>query len=139
MANRAENARVTASVTIGGVVLALGTFEDRTGGASDSSSTVINRGGMGAREALGGRPEPANVTIKRVYDTAAQGYEKTLRSHVGHTPMTVSEQPLDDEGQNVGPPTTWTGKLKMVNVSDRSSEGNAAEMLELEMVVETIS
>lgn len=140
MANRTDNSRVTASVLVKGVTLDLGTFEDRKGGASDSSSTVVNRGGMGPRQALGGKQEPAAVTVSRVLDSAALSYEKTLRQNVGRLPMTVKEQLLDDEGLDIpGALTVWSGKLKMVSTSDRDSEGNAAEMLDLEMIVESVA
>lgn len=140
MADRTDNARVTASVVVKGVTLDLGTMDDRKGGASDSSSVVHNRGGMGPRQAKGGKPEPAPVTVARVLDTAALAYEKVLRAGAGRLSMLVKEQTLDDEGQDIpGALTVWTGKLKNVVSTDRDSEGSAVEMLELEMIVETVS
>lgn len=144
MANRSDNARITASVTatingVPGTKLDLGTFEDRKGGHSDSGSTVVNRGGMGDRESLGGKPEPENLTITRVRDDGARSYEKTLRQGVGRLPITVTEVGLDDEKNEIaGDSTTWTGKLKKVGTTDRAEDSNAAEMLELEIVVEKV-
>lgn len=140
MANRIDNARVTATATLKGVQVDLGTFEDRVGGASDSASTVVNRGGMGPREALGGKQEPAPVTIKRVYDGVAQGYEKALRAVAGRAPMSVTEVVLDDEGIEVGGTAkTWSGKLKHVTVTDRNSDSAGVAYIELEMIVESVS
>lgn len=91
---------------------------------------------MGAREPLGGKPEPENLTIMRVRDDMARSYEKTLRQSVGRTNITVVEVGLDDEKVEIpGDVTTWVGKLKKVSTTDRTEEGNAVEYLELELVV----
>lgn len=136
MPNRTDNSRLTASATVGGVKIDLGVFEDRKGGDSDSGSTVVNRGGMGSREPLGGKPEPENITIARVRDDRARSYEKTLRQSVGRTNITVTEVGLDDEKQEIpNDVTSWIGKLKKVGTTDRTEEGNAVEYLELEIVV----
>lgn len=140
MANRTDNSRITASISVGGNVKQLGIFEERKGGDSDSASTVVNRGGMGPREAAGGKQEPENITIARVRDDEARSYEKELRAKAGRLKIQVTEQGLDDEGVDIpGDVTTWSGKLKKVGTSDRNEEGNAIEMLELEIVVETVS
>lgn len=139
MPNRTDNARITASVTIGATVTDLGTFEDRKGGDSDSGSTVVNRGGMGNREPLGGKPEPENITIMRVRDDTARSYEKKLRAYVGRATISITETGLDDEKVEIpGDVTTWSGKLKKVGSTDRTEEGNAVEYLELEVVVGTV-
>lgn len=136
MANRTDNVKITASATVGLEKVDLGVFEDRKGGDSDSGSTVVNRGGMGAREPLGGKPEPENITIMRVRDDIARSYEKKLRQSVGRTNVAVTEVGLDDEKQEIpGDVTTWNGKLKKVGTTDRTEEGNAVEYLELEIVV----
>ena len=140
MANRTDNSRISASVTVGGNVKKLGIFEDRKGGDSDSASVVVNRGGMGVREAAGGKPEPENITIARVRDDEARSYEKELRAGVGRMRIQVTEQGLDDEKVEIpGDLTTWSGKIKKVGTSDRTEEGNTIEMLEIEVVVETVS
>jgi hypothetical protein len=140
MANRTDNARIQASVTIAGVVKQLGIFEDRKGGDSDSASVVVNRGGMGVREAAGGKQEPENITISRVRDDLARSYEKELRAGVGRLRIQITEQALDDEGAEVpNDKTTWSGRIKKVGTTDRTEEGNAIEMLEIESVVETVS
>lgn len=95
---------------------------------------------MGAREAAGGKAEPENITISRVRDDTVRGYEKEIRQRVGRLSMQITEQGLDDEGLVIpGDTTTWSGKLKKVGTTDRTEEGNAIEMIELEMVVETVS
>jgi hypothetical protein len=96
-------------------------------------------GGIGKkRRSLGGRPEPQPVTVRCLYDETRQAVEKELRELVGRGAMEVVEQPVDDNENKIGNPTTWTGKLKQVTVTDSTQEGNAAKQLELEMLVESV-
>lgn len=141
MANRQDNALITAWVEgplvaslLGSSPYQLGVFEDRTGGDSDSTSTRYPRGGMGVNEALGGRPETSEVTIMRLFDETARGYRKKLRQMAGKVTLGVNEQPIDDEGNFLGEPETWSGKLKSVKVSERKADSAAAATLELTMV-----
>lgn len=135
MGNRQDNAFIAASITDKGGLLSLGRWDDRSGGQTDSASTTYARAGTGGRVALGGRQEVANVIVKRLLDSEAQGFIARLRAGAGKVTMQVSEQATDDEGNLIGPKEQWTGILKSVHVSDRSTESNAAEVLELEMVV----
>jgi hypothetical protein len=137
MSNRQDNALVTASVEWGPAgarqVLALGVYEDRTGGDSDSTTTRYPRGGLGPNEALGGRQEVSTITISRLFDETARGYRKKLRGLTGKATIIINEQPIDDEQVPVGEPETWTGVLKAVKVSDRKADSAAAALLELEV------
>jgi hypothetical protein len=136
VADRQDNVYISASITDAQGLLKLGRWEDRSGGQSDSASTTYAKAGVGGRRALGGRQEVANVVVKRIFDTEVQGVVGRLRAGAGKATMQVTEQPTDDEGNAVGHLETWSGKLKSVHVGDRSTETNAAEILELEMVVE---
>jgi hypothetical protein len=136
--SRQDNALVTAEVQkADGTWLHLGTFEDRKGGDSDSASVVYNMGGMGVRRALGGRQEPAPITVSRLYDDAAAGVEEELRALCGGASMTITEEALDNEGNSTGKKLVWTGILKKAGKGDYNAEGNAAQTLDLEMIVET--
>lgn len=135
MGNRQDNARITASITDSGGLLSLGLWDDRSGGQSDSASTTYPRAGVGGHTALGGRQEVANVVIKRLLDTEAQGFIRRLRAGAGKATMQVTEQASNDEGELEGPIEKWTGILKTVHIADRSTGSNAAETLELEMTV----
>lgn len=137
--NRQDNASVTATVQKrDGTWLKLGIFEDRKGGNSDSGSVTYNKGAMGPRLAMGGREEPAPVTITRLFDDEVAAYEGEVRQRVGRAVMKITEQALDDEGQAVGPAVTWTGKLKNYHLLDYNAEGTAAKQVELELVVESV-
>jgi hypothetical protein len=139
--NRQDNARVTAEVQrADGSWLKLGVFEDRKGGASDSASVAYNLGAMGPRLALGGRQEPEAITITRLFDDEAAGYEKELRERAGKATVNITEVPLDDEG-NAQPSgsRTWSGKLKKFHKLDYNAEANAAEQIELEVTVESVT
>lgn len=138
MANRQDNVYITASITDKAGLLPLGRWEDRSGGQSDSASTTYAKAGLGGRKALGGRQEVANVIVKRLYDSDMQAVIARLRKGAGKATMQVTEQTTNDEGEvEPGSPTeTWKGILKSVHVSDRSTETNAAETIDLEMVVD---
>jgi hypothetical protein len=136
MGNRQDNAYISASITDRQGLLLLGRWDDRSGGQSDSASTTYARAGVGGRTALGGRQEVANVVIKRLFDAEAQGFVARLRAAAGKAQMQVTEHGTDDEGNQEGPTETWNGILKSVHVSDRSTETNAAQVIELEMVVD---
>ena len=138
MANRQDNAYISVSITDVHGLLNLGRWEDRSGGQSDSASTTYAKAGIGGRSALGGRQEVANVIVKKLYDAEMQGVIGRLRKGVGKATMQVSEQATNDENEvETGAPLeTWKGILKSVHVADRSTESNAAETLELEMVVD---
>jgi hypothetical protein len=136
MADRQDNVYISASITDRNGVLNLGRWEDRSGGQSDSASTTYAKAGMAGRAALGGRQEVANVVIKRLFDGEMQAVIDRLRAAAGHAKMQVTEQPTNDEGIAEGKLETWVGVLKSTHVGDRSTEAAAAEVLELEMVVE---
>lgn len=136
MADRQDNVYISASITDKNGVLNLGRWEDRSGGQSDSASTTYAKAGMGGRMALGGRQEVANVVIKRIFDGEMQAAVERLRAGAGKARMQVTEQPVNDEGIAEGSLETWVGVLKSVHVGDRSTETNAAEVIELELVVE---
>lgn len=135
MAERQDNVRLTVSVD----GRRLGVWEDRKGGAMDSSSTVYPRGGMGPRQVLGGRQEPAPVTLTRLVDDEARSYKKWLKATAGKGRAVVTEQELDDEQNALGDPEVWSGQVKMVSTSDRAADSAAAETIDMEVIVETIA
>src|SRR4051812_19449880 len=127
--SRQDQARITVSVD--GV--ALGVFETRSGGETDSSESQYRLGGMGPRISLGGNVMVGNVTVKRLYDTDAQSRAKWLQGRVGRGRMVVTEQSLDVDGNSTGDPLVWSGVLKRVTTPDRDAESDTAATIELEM------
>lgn len=129
--SRQDQALIT--VTVDGV--ALGTFETRTGGDTDSNETTYRLGGMGPRVALGGNVMVGNVTVARLYDTDAQSRAKWLLGRAGKGKMVVTEQALDLDGNSTGDPLVWSGVLKRVQTPERNADSDNAATLELEMSV----
>lgn len=136
--NRVDNAYITVSITDKDGVLNLGRWDGRSGGESDSAATTYARAGVGGRTALGGRQEVANVMVKRELDAEMQAVIGRLRKGAGKAAMQVTEQACDNEEvvDPTAPLLTWRGVLKKVHETDRDAETNAAEVLELEMVVD---
>lgn len=118
----------------------LGTFETKTGGASDSEETTYRLGAMGERISLGGGKTPENVTVHRIYDLA-RDHTRTqwLEDRVGNgTSMEVHQQPLDSSRHAWGDPIIYTGTFKKYSIPDVDAQGNDASLIELEMTVAKI-
>jgi hypothetical protein len=104
---REQQSRVTASLD--GVQL--GVFEDRTGGETGSNSVQYFMGGGGPRVSLGGQQQVGDVTLTVLSTPTVQSITKWVISRVGKGDITISDQPLDDEGNAFGDPLTWNGIL----------------------------
>lgn len=113
----------------------LGIFDTRSGGESSAEVSKYRPGGMARQKTRGGLPEAGDVTVTRENEPERDNdLAKHLRTRVGRAPMTVNEQPLDDNGNPWGKPTTWTGRLNSVNGGDADSNSTDGRMLELVMV-----
>src|SRR5215471_1365021 len=113
----------------------LGTWDKLQGGAVDAEETTYKPGGMGARITLGGSQNVANVTVQKLYDLASvHPLVHWLMSRAGKGTIVIKKQPLDVNGNAVGRPITYTGKLKQVIPPDVDSEAADAALLGLEMV-----
>jgi hypothetical protein len=134
--SRANQVRVTATLTdAAGNRVPLGIFEEREGGDTDSQETVYPLGGMGPRISLGGNVEVGNVTIRRLFDAAAQAQRKFIDGRVGKGTLTITEQPLDADGNNYGEPDVWTCTLKRFARPERAADSDDAAQVELEGTV----
>jgi hypothetical protein len=129
---RKDQRRVTVSVA----GFAAGVFDTKTGGAIDSEELKHRSGGMGPQKARGGPITVENVTLTREVDQAewALMREHFLRG-VGKADVTVTDQPLDVDGNAFGQPLVYTGKLKRVMPPEH--DANAADLAELEIEIST--
>jgi hypothetical protein len=118
----------------------LGTFEAKSGGASDSEETTYLLGAMGERISLGGTKTPENVTVRRIYDLA-RDHTRTqwFEDRVGGSSMTVQQQPLDSAKRAWGQPIQYKGTFKRYLVPEVDAQSNEAALIELEMTVATIT
>ncbi len=118
----------------------LGIFDSRTGGESDSEVSKRHVGGQRTQKAYRGLRTVGDLTVSRGYERErdhelARGLEK----RAGLASASVSEQPLDDEGNAWGKPKTWTGILKSVNTGDYDAASGEPRMLELVIVTEDVA
>jgi hypothetical protein len=113
----------------------LGVFDTRSGGESSADVTKYRPGGMQKQKTRGGLPDQGDVTVGREFETERDNeVARMLRGRAGRAPMSVTDQPLDDNGVPFGKPTTWVGRLQSVNTGDSDSNSNDGRMLELVMV-----
>jgi hypothetical protein len=118
----------------------LGTFEGKSGGASDSEETTYILGAMGERISLGGTKTPENVTVRRIYDLA-RDHTRTqwLEDRVGGSSMEVHQQPLDRAKRPWGQAIIYKGTFKRWAPPEVDAQGNDPALIELEMTVATIT
>lgn len=121
-------------VTVAVDGISLGVFDTRTGGETSAEVSKYRPGGMGKQRTRMALPEQGDVTVGREFETERDNEVlRTLRGRTGRAPMSVNEQPLDDNGAPFGKPTTWVGRLQSVNGGDADSNSNDGRMIELVM------
>lgn len=112
----------------------LGVWDKRSGGAVDSEETKYRPGGLASTISLGGSVTVDNVTLQRLYDLGRDhALMPWLRSRVGKGQVTVTDQPLDVDGNAFGRPDVYTGVLKRVTPPDADSESSDAALVEIEV------
>lgn len=113
------------------------TWDKLTGGGLSASAASYNPGGMAPPVSLGGRRTTANIVVSRLYRLGRDhDVVQQLLDGVGKSAMIVTKQPLDIEGVAYGRPIVYKGVLDRVTPPEVDSEGSAAGLIELEMVVE---
>src|SRR5215472_2289762 len=115
----------------------LGVWDKKTGGDLDSDEVKYYPGGMAAVEALGGRLNPTNLTLQRIYDRVDDAqYITKLFNGVGNEPVTVTQHAMNLDGTLYGAKRViWTGVLKRVRYPDVDSETTGAALIEIEVTV----
>jgi hypothetical protein len=116
----------------------IGTFDSRSGGETTAEVGKRNTGeGLKVYRA---KPTTGDVTVVRGYERERDHeLARRLRGRVGKATMVISEQPLDDDGNAWGAPTTWTGVLSGVNGGDSDADSADPRDLELTMVAKAVS
>ena len=116
----------------------LGVWDTRSGGDTDSDIGSKNTGE--GRKLYHGRPNYADLTVSRDFERERDHeLSRTLERRAGRAPMTVSEQPLDEDGNAWGKPKVWTGKLKSVNTGEYDADSGDPRTLELTMVTKDLT
>lgn len=121
-------------LTVNGVPF--GIWDKKTGGELDSDSTTYYPGGMRAQQDLGGRKTAGNITLQRLYDRIDDHDRiNTLLNGAGRAKITITQRPMDEDGNEYGKSITWNGRLKRVLPPDVDSESSAAAIIEIECTV----
>jgi hypothetical protein len=116
----------------------LGIWDKKSGGEVDSEEYKYSPGAMAGTISLGGRKNVGNVTVSRLYRLMRDhtSEHQMLITGVGKARATVSQQPLDVDGNVFGPPLVLRGTLKRVTPPEVDSESSDAAMVELEITPE---
>jgi len=131
-----QNSLIT--VAVDGVPL--GVFDQRSGGQSTAEVSKYRPGGMGRQKSRRGLPEPSDLTVSREFEFDRDiDLAAWLRTRVGRGQVSVNSQPLDDNANPTGRPTTWTGTLNSVDTGDEDSNSTDGRMLELVVVVDNVA
>lgn len=125
---RKDLVRTTASVD----GTPIGEFRSFTGGELTSADIKSVSGAGKVERARGGRQTVGNVTIAREDDGSVD--LNWLASRRGKAAMTVTRQPLDDDGNPRGKGITYTGKLMRVSPGEGDAQADTdLDEFELEM------
>lgn len=113
-----------------------GIWDKKTGGEIDSDETKFTPGGMRPAVSLGGRVTPGNVTLQRMMDRRDDWDRlQTLINGTGKMQVTISQKPMDFDGNEYGHPLVYVGKLKRVSPSDVDSESSTVALYEIEVSI----
>jgi|SRR5262245_9320716 len=114
-----------------------GIWDKKSGGELDSEEVVYWPGGMNPKLSLGGRVNPGNVTLQKIYD-GDDDHPRVigLLDAVGKHSAKITQQPMDFDGKRYGKKIVWSGKVKRVLIPDTDSEATGAAMIEIEITVE---
>lgn len=126
------------TVTIDGE--SLGTFDTRSSGETTADVAKHRPGGGGGEKTYGSLSTTGDVTVTRVRERERDvALAARLRTRVGRARMSITDQPLDEDGVPWGKPETWAGRLMSVNTGDADASSNEVRMLELGMSTETVA
>ncbi len=110
-------------------------FDTFKGGAATAKETKYRpANGTEDEVTLGGSVSIGNITLGRLYQSDIDGWVHWLLNQCGKANVTVSKQPLDQNGKNFGTPLNYKGVLNAVTPPDTDSDkGDAASMIEVEV------
>lgn len=121
--------------------LSLGVFDTRSGGDNVGTEVKHRPGGMGPEQTYTSLSSPTTITVSRVFENA-RDFElmRRLQAIAGRNhPASVTEQPLDGDGNAYGQPITWSGSFLGVKWGGVDSNSSTARMVELDISCQTIA
>lgn len=105
----------------------LGAFDQSSGGAGESAEKKYREGGARDQSVLGGARMRSNVTVERLFRNERDGLIFKALDNARGKKMTVSKQALDDDGNTIGDPISYTGRVKTVTGPDTDSNDDDGE------------
>jgi hypothetical protein len=112
----------------------LGAFDQSTGGAGEAAEKKYREGGAVDQTILIGSKSRSNVTVERIFRSERDGPLLKRIDNARGKEMLVSKQPLDDDGNAVGEPIPYGGKVKTVSHPETDSADESAT--ETKVVIE---
>ena len=113
----------------------LGTFDTFSGGAPSADVQKHRPGGLVGENSYAALPTYEDVTVGRELDRVRDvELYRSLLARVGAAPVTVSKQPLGDDGTPFGKPFTYPGRLSAMSDPESDSNDPAPSMWTLTMV-----
>ena len=118
----------------------VGVFDTKQGGDIDSTPVRHRPGGMGPEVVYPALPVYGPITLGRVVDNEFRTDSAligVLEQYVGRSMATVTEQPLDAEGNAWGTPTTYRGMFSAIHVGNVDSQSENPRMWDV--MVESVT
>lgn len=113
----------------------LGIFDTFSGGEPSADVPKHRPGGLVGEKSYAALPTYGDVTIGRELDLQRDvELYRTLLARVGKAPVSVSKQPLDENGAPSGRPFTYTGRLSAMTEPESDSNDSSVSMWQLTFV-----
>lgn len=116
----------------------LGNYDKWSGGDVTATVTKYRPGGMGPEITYPSLSIIGDVTVERVHVVERdQALIAALKQVVGQAKGQITLQPLDADGNVLGPPTVYQGRLTKVMDGPTDSESSAPRTYSLDFAIET--
>lgn len=117
-----------------------GVYDKMTGGDTTVASAKHRAGGMGPEKSYRTLPSYSDIALTRVMERE-RDWElmRWLQDHAGSLRAQVTKQPLDDDGNAWGIPSTYSGRLGAIKAPQSDSGSASVATYEVDVFVETRS
>jgi hypothetical protein len=118
----------------------LGVFDSYSGGDATAGTVQHRPGGMGPQQSYASLAKYSGLTISRVLEPS-RDWElvRSLTQIAGTCDASMTEQPLDADGNPWGNPKVFTGAFRSVKPGKVDSTSDSIRMFEIDMDVDVIS
>lgn len=114
----------------------LGVFDTFSGGEVSADVAKHRPGGLVGENSYAALPSYGDVTVGRELDRQRDiELYRSLLPRVGAAPVSISDQPLGDDGTPFGKPFTYTGRLSAMSNPESDSNDPAPSMWTMTAVI----